>query len=130
MSLLVQNKPCLKNGSWEPLLGNLCLETLLGKSFPWEPVLGNFAWKPVLRKPVLANTWELFLVTLLAGNLAWEPVLGNLCLGTWFRNLCVGTLLGNLFLGALRTLVTRIRFWLLRSAPKPLLWLKTPSFRC
>ena len=78
MSLLVQNKPCLKNGSWEPLLGNLCLETLLGKSFPWEPVLGNFAWKPVLRKPVLANTWELFLVTLLAGNLAWEPVLGNL----------------------------------------------------
>ena len=65
---------------------------------PWEPLLGNLG----------TFTWE-------PGNLylgPWEPLLGNLYLGTFTWNL--GTL-GEWVLE------------LLRSAPKPLLWLKTPT---
>ena len=56
------------------------------------------------------------------GTFTWEP--GNLYLGTW------EPLLGNLYLGTftwnLGTLGESV-LELLRSAPKPLLWLKTPK---
>ena len=117
------SEPLLGNlGNWEPLLGNL--------GNLWEPLLGNFEMR-TLR----SFTWNL-------GNLAnfgeaWEPLLGNLgnlylgILGTFlgnFGNLYLGNL-GNLYSGTLETLETlgESVSELLRSAPKPLLWLKTPK---
>ena len=82
------------------------LEILLGKlagNLAWEPVPGNLflqtlAWEP----PENIASEPLFL-----GTLAWEPLAGNPCLGTLARepvpgNLAwnlLGTLPGNLFLG-------------------------------
>jgi len=51
------------------------------------------------------------------GTFTWEPLLGNLDFLTW------EPLLGNLYLGTLGESVLE----LLRSAPKSLLWLKTPK---
>ena len=120
-------EPCLGTSFWELCLGTL-LGTLLGNLF-LEALLGNLCWEPLLK------------------NLAWEPVPGNgnPCLGT--GTLLGGTLLGNLFLGTWEHLGTllgillekeipswqpgsqpcAIRIWLLRPAPGPLLWLKTPK---
>ena len=87
--------------TWEPLLGNLYLGT-----FNWEPLLGN----------LYLGTWE-------PGNLGtftWEP--GNLGTFTWEP--------GNLYLGTFTWNLGTLGEWvleLLRSAPKPLLWLKTPK---
>ena len=61
--------------------------------------MGTFSWEPLLGNLYL-------------GTFNWEPLLGNLYLGTW------EPLLGNLGESVLE---------LLRSAPKPLLWLKTPK---
>ena len=108
-------------GTW---LGNLLLGTLA-----WEPVPGN----------LLRTLLEL-------GTCSWEP-----CLETLLKNVFLGTLLGNLFLGTRYPTLRRAdlaaprdslgkgdpspepgsqRIWLLRPAPEPLLWLKTPSLRC
>ena len=54
----------------------------------------------------------------------WEPLLGNLGTFTW------EPLLGNLYLGTFTWNLGTLGEWvleLLRSAPKPLLWLKTPK---
>ena len=126
------------------LAGNLFLGTLLENLFlgtsSWESCLGTSSWR--LGEPLgnlLETSWEPL------GNLAWEP-LGNL-LGTLLGNLLLGTLLGNLFLGTWEPLLgillgkeapswepgsqpCAVRIWLLRPAPGPLLWLKTPSLRC
>ena len=72
------------------------------------------------------------------GELVWEPVPGNLLLGTLLGNLLLGTLLGNVLgnltcepvLGNLACEPCVVRISLLRPAPRPLLWLKTPSLRC
>ena len=98
----------------EPLRGNL--KTLLGSLrnlylyLGILGTLGTFTWGP----------WNLYLGTL--GTFTWEPwepLLGNL---------------GNLYLGTLGTFTWEPwEPWeksvseLLRSAPKPLLWLKTPK---
>ena len=90
-------------GPWEPLLGNLYLGT-------WEPLLGTlgtFTWEPLLGN-LGTFTWEPLLGTL--GTFTWEPLLGNLGTFTWN-------------LGTLGEWVLE----LLRSAPKPLRWLKTPK---
>ena len=111
-------EPSLKKLAWElGIFGNLFLGTLLGNLFLhfgnlWEPVPGNFAclaWEP--------------LRTLLV-NVSWKPALGNLCefLGSNLCDPCLGTLLGNPSWKP-----GNVRFWLLRPAPGPLLWLKTPS---
>ena len=76
----------------------------------WEPLPGdlwNLAWEPCL------GTW--------LGNVAWEPP----------ANLALGTLLGNLAWEPLpwNLATLGIRIWLLRPAPGPLLWLKTPGLR-
>ena len=88
-------------GTWEPLLGTL-------GTFTWEP--GNLYLGP------------------------WEPLLGNLGTFTWDPgNLCLGTFTwepGNLYLGTFTWNLGTLGEWvleLLRSAPKPLLWLKTPK---
>ena len=109
---------------WEPWgnLGNLYLGTFTwepGNLYlgPWEPLLGNlgtFTWDP---GNLYLGTWEPLLGNLYLGP--WEPLLGNLYLGTWEPYL--GTLTWNL--GTLGEWVLE----LLRSAPKPLLWLKTPK---
>ena len=52
----------------------------------------------------------------------WEPLLGNLGTFTWEP--------GNLYLGTFTWNLGTLGEWvleLLRSAPKPLLWLKTPK---
>ena len=65
---------CLGTFTWEPSLGNLCLENLLGNLR-----LGTFAWKPVLGK----FTWEPSLGNFHFGSFTWEPsFLGNLHLET------------------------------------------------
>ena len=65
---------------------------------------------------------NLFLGTLL-GDLAWEPYLGNCFLGTFLDNLFLGTF-GNLWEPVPGNLeLCESGFWLLRPAPKPLLWL-------
>ena len=90
---------------WERTLG-----TLGTLSEPWEP------WEPLL-EPLLGNLGSLYL-----GTFTWEP--GNLYLGTW------EPLLGNLYLGTFTWNLGTLGEWvleLLRSAPKPLLWLKTPK---
>ena len=79
--------------------------------------LGTFTWEP--------------------GNLylgPWEPLLGNLYLGTWEPLLgTLGTFTSEPLLGNLGTFTWNLGTlgeWvleLLRSAPKPLLWLKTPK---
>ena len=99
---------------WEPLhnnlgnLDNLYLENLGSLQGtlkePWGNLLGTF-WEP----------W---------GNLeeTWEPLLGNLGTFTWEP--------GNLYLGTFTWNLGTLGEWvleLLRSAPKPLLWLKTPK---
>ena len=89
---------------WEPELGNLTLGTSICPSV-WEPLLenlylGTLLWEPLFENLYLgASPWEPHLGNLYLGTSIWEPLLGNL--GEW-------------------VLV------LLRSAPKPLLWLKTP----
>ena len=111
-------EPCLRTCSWEPLPGNLAWEplpgawgNLLGTS--WKP-LGNLAWEP------LGNlAWEP-----VAGNLAWEPVPGNLGTLAW---ILLGKEAPSWEPGSQPCAV---RIWLLRPAPGPLLWLKTPSLRC
>ena len=103
---------------WEPLhnnlgnLDNLYLENLGSLQGtlkePWGNLLGTF-WEPWGN---LEETWEPLLGNL--GTFTWEPLLGNLGTFTW------EPLLGTWTLGE----------WvleLLRSAPKPLLWLKTPK---
>ena len=95
--------------TWEPLLGNRYLGT-----FTWEPLLGNlylgtFAWEPLLGN-------------LYFGTVSGEPSLGNLYLGTFTWE----PLLGNLDFLDFGTLGEWV-LELLRSAPKPLLWLKTPK---
>jgi len=81
---------------------------------PWEPLLGNlylgaFTWEPLLGNLYLGTfTWEPG--NLYLGTFNWEPLLGNLGTFTWN-------------LGTLGEWVLE----LLRSAPKPLLWLKTPK---
>ena len=84
-------KPCLGTCSWEALLRNLFLGTLLG-NLAWEPclgtLLGDLAWGPGL------ETW--------LGNLAWEP--------------CLGTLLGGILLGNLDWVTGTLRIRIL-SAP-------------
>ena len=132
---------------WEPCLGTLAWEHCLGTC--WNeplPVTGNLAWEPFAWETgsVSGNlAWEP-----LPGNLAWEPLPGNLaweplpggtssCYLAW--NLFLGTLLGNP--GNLAWEPSSwepgptwepcaVGFWLLRPAPGPLLWLKTPSLRC
>jgi hypothetical protein len=65
---------------------------------------------------------NLFLGTLL-GELAWDPYLGNCFLGTFVDNLFLGTF-GNLWEPVPGNLeLCESGFWLLRPAPKPLLWL-------
>ena len=110
----------LEGTFWEPFgnlggtlrnLGNLGnLEGTLRE--PWEPLLGN----------LYLGTWEPLLGTL--GTFTWEPLLGNLYLGTFTWEP------GNLYLGTLTWSLGTLGEWvleLLRSAPKPLLWLKTPK---
>ena len=131
----------------QAFLSNPCRARLVANScfcssvrLPWcrfgwgllGTLLGNLAWEPVLRnlwESLRTCSWEpvgifgnLFLGTLL-GNLAWEPGLG-----TWLGNAFLGTWLGNAFLGTWE--LWQSGFWLLRPAPGPLLWLKTPSLRC
>ena len=124
-------EPC-----WGPLAGNLA----------WEPVPGNLAWEPFAGEGTCS--WEP-LGNLYLGTCSWEP-----CLETLAGNLFLGTLLGNFFLGTRFPTLRRVdsaaprdslgkgnpswepgsqccavRIWLLRPAPKPLLWLKTQSLR-
>ena len=86
----------------------------LGNLGNLEGTLGTFTWEPW--EPLLGNLGNLGNLGTFTGNLGtlgtftWEP--GNLYLGTFTWNL--GTL-GEWVLE------------LLRSAPKPLLWLKTPK---
>ena len=125
---------------WQSNLGNL-IETFTMS--PWEPgprLLGNlyiiilgtlttFTWKTwePCREPwrnlegLEGTFWEPWgtLGNLYLGTFTWEPLLGNLYLGTFTCE----PLLGNLYLGTLGEWVLE----LLRSAPKPLLWLKTPK---
>ena len=91
---------------WEPF-GNLegTLWTL-GNLSNLEGTLGTFTWEPLLGNLYL-------------GTFNWEPLLGNLGTFTWEPVL--GTCTWNL--GTLGESVLE----LLRSAPKPLLWLKTPK---
>ena len=136
---------------WEPgprLLGNLyiiilgTLTTFTWKTWepcrePWRNLEGTF-WEPfgnlegTLRNLGNLGNLEGTLGTL--GTFTWEP--GNLYLGTWeplLGNLYLGTwepLLGNLYLGTFTWNLGTLGEWvseLLRSAPKPLLWLKTPK---
>ena len=118
--------------------------TLLG-TCSWEPCLGTTCWEPLLGSLFLGTSWGPYL-----GTCSWEP-----CLETLLGNLFLGTLLGSLFLGTrfptlrgadlagLRASLGKgnpswepgsqpcaVRIWLLRPAPEPLLWLKTPSLRC
>jgi len=56
------------------------------------------------------------------GTFTWEPLLGNLGTFAWEP--------GNLYLGTFTWNLGTLGEWvleLLRSAPKPLLWLKTPK---
>ena len=111
-------EPCLETCSWKPLPGNPCLGT--SSCEPWEPlagnpclVPGNLAWKPCLGS---------------SGNLAWE-----LFLGTRFPTLHHADLAAprdSPGKGNPSTEPGSQRIWLLRPAPEPLLWLKTPSLRC
>ena len=83
----------------------------------WEP-FGNL--EGTLRNLGNLGNLERTLGTL--GTFTWEP--GNLYLGTW------EPLLGNLYLGTFTWNLGTLGEWvleLLRSAPKPLLWLKTPK---
>ena len=139
-------EPVPGNLAWEPCLGTLlgtsswepCLGTLLG-NLAWEPVPGNLVWEPLAGNPCLGTcSWEPL------GNLTWEPVPGNLawkpCLGTSSWEPCY---LRRADLAAPRDSLGKgdpspepgsqpcaVRIWLLRPAPEPLLWLKTPSLRC
>ena len=106
---------------WEPgphLLGNLgTLTTFTWKTWEpcrelWRNLEGTF-WEP------WGNLEEPYL-----GTFTWEP--GNLYLGTW--NLDLGT--WEPYLGTFTWNLGTLGEWvleLLRSAPKPLLWLKTPK---
>ena len=90
-------------GPWEPLLGNL-------GTFTWDPgnlYLGTFTWEP---GNLYLGTFTWDPGNLYLGTFTWEPLLGNLGTFTWN-------------LGTLGEWVLE----LLRSAPKPLLWLKTPK---
>ena len=82
--------------------------------------LGTFSWEPLLGNLYLGTfNWEPLLGNLYLGTFNWEPLLGNLGTFTWEPVL--GTCTWNL--GTLGESVLE----LLRSAPKPLLWLKTPK---
>ena len=127
--------------AWEPgprLLGNLykiilgTLTTFTWKTWepcrePWRNLEGTF-WEPWGTLGTLRKPWEPWgnLGNLYLGTFTWEPLLGNLYLGTWTWE----PLLGNLYLGTftwnLGTLGESV-LELLRSAPKPLLWPKTPK---
>ena len=77
----------------------------LGNLGNLEGTLGTFTWEP----------GNLYLGT-------WEPLLGNLGTFTWEP--------GNLYLGTFTWNLGTLGEWvleLLRFAPKPLLWLKTPK---
>ena len=79
--------------------------------------MGTFTWEP---GNLYLGPWEPLLGNLYLGT--WEPLLGNLYLGPW------EPLLGNL--GTFTWNLGTLGEWvleLLRSAPKPLLWLKTPK---
>ena len=136
-------EPCLGTCCWEPLLGNLFLTLLRNLSLGillWEHCgnlfLGNSSWETL---PGNLAWWNL-LGTLLGGTLlggtSWEPCPGNLETIAWD---CLGK--GDRFLGTwfpdsqpCATLASLATFtwepWgteLFGSAPKPLLWLKTPK---
>ena len=82
--------------------------------------MGTLTWEALLGNIYLGTfTWEALLGNIYLGTFTWEPLLGNLYLGTFTWE----PLLGNLYLGTLGESVLE----LLRSAPKPLLWLKTPQ---
>ena len=148
----------LGNLAWEPVPGNLFLGTtpILG-NLVWEPCVGTCSWEllgtlgTLLRnlflnlgnlawEPVPGNlAWELRFLGILLRNLAWGPCLGTLlgnlawelCLETCSWEPCLGTFSGNLAWEALPgNLAWESGFWLLRPAPGPLLWLKTPSLCC
>ena len=138
----------LDNITLEPLrtfyLDNLYLENLGSLQGtlkePWGNLLGTFwepwgnleePWEPWANLGNLGNL-ERTLGTLgTLGTFTWEP--GNLYLGTFTWNLGTFTrepLLGNLYLGTFTWNLGTSGEWvleLLRSAPKPLLWLKTPK---
>ena len=126
---------------WEPgprLLGNLyiiilgTLTTFTWKTWdpcrePWRNLEGTF-WEPFgNREGTLRNLGNLERTLGTLGTLSepwepWEPLLGNLGTFTWEP--------GNLYLGTFTWNLGTLGEWvleLLRSAPKPLLWLKTPK---
>ena len=137
---ILLGKCCLEtlkpgNLAWEPLPGNLAWEPCLGTS-SWEPCLGTSCWEPLLGNLFLGTSWKPYL-----GTCSWEPcletLLGNLFLGTRFPILCRADLAAPR--DSLRkgdpspkpgSQPCAVRIWLLRPAPEPLLWLKTPSLRC
>jgi len=108
--------------AWEPVPGNLACDLYLG-TCSWEPCL----------ETLLGN---LFLGTLLGGTNLLGTLLANLFLGTCFGNLFLETwepLLGSLLEKEALSWEPGSQpiLWdLLRPAPGPLLWLKTPSLRC
>ena len=121
-------EPCLGTSSWELCFGTLP-GTLLGNLF-LEPLLGNLLLGTFCLGTLLGN---LFLGT---GTLAWEPepCLGEPCLGTcsWEPGNIWEPLLGILLEKEIPSWQPgsqpcAIRIWLLRPAPGPLLWLKTPK---
>ena len=76
---------CLGTFTWEPSLGNLCLENLLGNlrlgTFTLEPSLGNLRLETCTWKIYLGTfACELLLRNLHLGTFAWKPVLGKF---TW-----------------------------------------------
>ena len=141
---------------WEPgprLLGNLyiiilgTLTTFTWKTWdpcrePWRNLEGTF-WEPFgNREGTLRNLGNLERTLGTLGTLSepwepwepWEPLLENLGTFTWEPgNLYLGTFTwepGNLYLGTFTWNLGTLGEWvleLLRSAPKPLLWLKTPK---
>ena len=116
--------PCL--GTSRTLLGNMFLGTLPGNllgtllgNLAWKPCLETSSWEPCLGEPLGNLAWEP-----VPGNRAWEPVSGNLGTLAWDS---LGK--GDPFLEA-GFQRCAVRIWLLRRAPGPLLWLKTPSLLC
>ena len=94
----------------------------MAKCGSWVATKSNFQggkhFAKVLKHCVFTRRFDLFLGTLL----------GDLFLATLLGNLFLGTLLGNPFLRTWEPCA--VGFWLLRPAPAPFLWLKTPSLRC
>ena len=150
--------PCLQTSSWQPCLRTSSQQPCL-RSCSWEPCLGTFSWRPCLGtfsgnltcEILWTCSWETCLGTCswepVAGNLAWEPVAGNLawerawepylwtcswepCMGTCSWEPVAGNLAWEPLPGNLACEPCVVRISLLRPAPRPLLWLKTPSLRC